>query len=166
MRNLLVVALLASVAFAGCSAEGPRETIEGGEDDDGSPRRSAGGNGTDPPHDDVALLDAAIDLVGADEQVFDVVVPENVTVVDYHISWTTAGQIFMFKVELSGCGLDDGGGGSYTSGGAGSQGGRLCNDAKGGTQTLTVANTGLIQGSLRVVGQIPRATVNATAANV
>src|SRR5687768_2301915 len=94
---------MACVALAGCSAEGPRETIEGGEEGGDGPRRSVG-NGTDSPHDKVTFFEEALDLVGQDSREFQTQVPTDVTIVEFVVSGGGNEAFSGFQVGLSGCG--------------------------------------------------------------
>lgn len=167
-KSLLTASLVLAMAFAGCSGSpGPAGEVDdadgGARTSDG--RTSDGGNRTDPPHDDVILLDAPVDLVGQDSQSFDVDVGANVTIVDFRIaSPGPATELGGLRVELAGCGTYDMGTGSSRGsiGGSMSFVERLCTDASAGRHTLTVSNTGFVQGSIQLTGQVPKA--NATAA--
>lgn len=169
MKVFLVSLVVLLAALSGCSGDPQQEVVETGEDEG---RRSVGGDGgnnTDPPHTKVVLLDTAVDLIGQQTLAFDVVVPDNVTNVDFSISYgntgTPAGGVAVFsafRIELAGCGAYDQGTG--TSMGTITLSDRLCKDAAGGTAKLTVTNTGFVQGGpLRVVGHMPKPVGNATA---
>lgn len=170
MTKALLVAGLLLFALSGCSGAASDDLPDSPGDDGGRTSRgrtSSGGNGNETPHDDVVFLDAPLDLVAQDTQTFDVQVPLDVTIVDFHISSPgPATEIGALRVELDGCGVYDMGAGSSSGsfGGAMSFGARLCNDASEGAHTLTVTNTGLIQGKIRLTGQVPKAADNSTAA--
>lgn len=159
MRVALLAALLVGLALAGCTGKDPQERLETGEED---PRRSVGGGGnkTEVPHDDVTIFDGPIDLVGPASQQIDAVVPDNVTVVTFSISSVDQKLLTSFHIDVAGCGAWDQGAGS-TSVGNIALNGRLCDDAASGATKVTVSNTGLVQTTLKVTGQIPR--LNATA---
>lgn len=165
--------LLASLALAGCSgAEAPRGQQDETGEEGGGEGRSTGDRVSDAgdeedgvPHDTVRFGDQAVSLVGQDTQTFSVTVPANVTIVDFRIS--SPGPITEFgglRVELGGCGAFDMGQGSSSGsiGGASSYEGRLCNDATEGTQSLTVSNLGYVEGTITLVGQVPKPADNAT----
>lgn len=168
-KALLLAILLVLLAFAGCLDDGPKAQGQGDGDgprtSDGG-RTSAGGNHTDPPHDTISLLDGDVSLVGPGSQSFDVQVPDNVTIVDFDIvSQGPATELVSLRVELEGCGVHDMGQGSSSGsfGGSMSYGDRLCNDATGGQRTATISNSGVLQGKLKLTGQVPKAVENATA---
>ncbi|MEK6976748.1 MAG: hypothetical protein AABY18_10475 [Candidatus Thermoplasmatota archaeon] len=164
MRGALLASLLLLVlALAGCSGQpGPDDPPI--EEDGNGPRTSQGGGGpgdnnTDPPHDTVLILEAQLDLVGQDSQEFDATIPDNVTVVEFSMSSADAKVLSGFRIEVSGCGVYDQGGG--TSIGNVAFAGRLCKDATSGPTKVTVSNTGLVQTAIKITGQIPKG--NATA---
>ena len=156
----MLAMLLLAVAVPGCSGDDdPTQVDETGDDG----RRSVGGTDPeDPPHDTVQFYEGTLDLVGPATQTFDVVVPGNVTVVEYRLAWPTAAQFVDLRVELVGCGVYAMGTGSSTIGNAGTSSGRLCTDAGEGPTRLTVSNTGYLQGTITLRGHVPQA--NATAA--
>jgi hypothetical protein len=168
MRCLLLVALMAGVAFAGCSGDASPPAVE--DEADGGPRRSVGGsgNGTDAPHDDVVLLEGALQLVGPSEASFQAMVPANVTNVDAIIS--SPGMVYQeFELAMS---LDGCGGFTSPASSRGSFGGpmtskhRVCVLATPGQHTFTISGGAgtYLEGSIRLVGQVPKAVPdNATA---
>lgn len=162
VRRQVVAVLVLGVVLAGCSgAEGP--TPEGNDDGDGERRSVGATGGTDAPHDTVRFFEGTLDLVGPASQSFDVVVPANVTVVESHLAWSTAAQFVDLRVELTGCGAYAMGLGSSTVGNAGTRSARLCEDASDGAATLTVGNTGFLQGTISLSGHVPRANATAPA---
>lgn len=168
MRLLLAV-LLVGLVLSGCAGKAPEEQLETGEDDQ---RRSVGGGGddgnnTDPPHDDVVLLDEPLKLVGLSSASFEVVVPANVTNVDATIA--SPGMVYEqheLAMTLEACGgFTNPGSQQGTFGGASTHKYRVCTDATSGTHTFTVSvgPASYIEGTLRLVGQIPKANATAPA---
>lgn len=163
-KALVMAAFLMSLALSGCADGGD----DRGDGDDGS-RRSGGrtsddGNTTEVPHDKVEFFAQTVMLAGQGTQDFDVVVPANATAVDFTITAggaTGLASFSMFRVELEGCGMYDQGTG--ISGGSATLAARLCNDAADGPRQLHVSNTGYVEGTLRLVGHVPRANETAVA---
>ena len=158
---LLSALLLAFLALAGCSDEPPAADGDGspdGGDDRVSDPGSQPANATDPPHDDVQLLSQPFEAVGQGSQTYDVTVPDEVTNVDFSlVSGAPATQRVSLTVSLSGCGAYSDPTISGQVGGANVAGGRLCADAAGGAQQVTIEVQGAIaDATLTVTGQVPK----------
>lgn len=158
--KLAAFAAVVLVAGAGCLSEAADAPVPEPEK---SSRRSVGGSAdNETEYMVVDFFETAVSLVGQDSAAFDVTVPANVTAVSYHLNWDTAAQLFGLRVELSGCGAYDQGMGSYTSGGGGGMSSSLCGQGTPGAQSVTIDNTGYVDGTLSLRAKIPK--LNETAA--
>lgn len=155
-----VVLLLTACVLAGC-LESPPEPDQGDDVPTEEARRQTGGarddgNGSDPPHDVVPLLEEPFEAVGSTQRSFDVQVPENVANVDFQLSFPgPVHERIDLKVSLSGCGeaLDTTVSGVFGSGGTVTM--RLCKAPTAGPQTATVSVSGFVQGTVRLMAQDP-----------
>lgn len=157
---------LVLVGLSGCLGDGADLGDPGtvGDDDPRTSEGGAGSNETDPPHTDVVVLDADFAIQGQTSQSFDVRLPDNVTAVDFVLSWPgPVSQRASISAELGGCGTFSDSTIAGDFGGAGSLKGRLCKDADSGAQTFTVAAEGVVpDASIRLVAQIPKANETAS----
>lgn len=136
---------------------GCAQSPEPDEEPDKGARRSVGGSAdNETQYDTVIFFETGLSLAGPDSTSFDVTVPANVAAVYYHLAWDTAAQLFGLRVELSGCGTYDQGLGSQTSGGQSASDNPLCTQATAGDQTVTISNTGYIDGTFSLRAKIPR----------
>lgn len=160
--------LLSAIALlvAGCSAPAAEEVApEAAEDEpDRTARGHSGGAGEgaeEVPTDPVVILRTPFTMAGPLPQSFDVIVPEAVDSVDFHLASSTVawGEVGL-RVEMSDCGVYDRG--IAASAGGSGKSGRICGNAQPGPQVVTVSGTFVVfDGDLLITTNV-RLPENAT----
>ncbi|MEA3166039.1 MAG: hypothetical protein QOJ26_908, partial [Thermoplasmata archaeon] len=123
-------------------------------------------SGDEPELEPVELLRTPLTIAGQGPESFDLTVPEGITAVQFEFTGGPAFTESGLHVELSDCGVYDGGLSSSTSGGGAYYSQKLCGDAAAGPAKVTISATVMVfDGTFILTGFTPAANATAPPAN-